>query len=205
MPINPKPLLVAGATGGVLFILLFLVNDVVKPDYDPVRDAVSEAAIGRGGWLQITNFVVSGLLIAASSLALSRTVSRWTGRFVFLVGAGLTLAGVFAPDPVPTDVATWHGMVHNTVGTVSSVALVVACFVSAGWRPTTRWRRYCIAVGIAMPLVFLVGLVAPETLGLWQRLTNVLGWTWLVALELRAAAGAVEPAKTSRMSPAVPE
>lgn len=190
MPINRKTLplsFVAGAAGAALFILLVLVNDVVKPDYDPVRDAVSEAQIGRGGWLQITNFIVSGLLIAASSVAVSRAVSRWTGRLVALAGVGLTLAGVFVSDPVPTDDTTWHGLVHNIAGTLSSAALILACFTAARWRPTTRWRGYCIAVGLAMPIVFLIGVAAPDTLGIWQRLTNLLGWTWLIVLELRAA------------------
>ncbi|WP_432829107.1 DUF998 domain-containing protein [Dactylosporangium sp. CA-092794] len=190
MPINqnngPRTL-VAGAAGAALFILLFLVNDVVKPGYDPVRDAVSEAEIGRGGWLQITNFIVSGLLIAGSSVAVSRAVSRWTGRLVALVGAGLTLAGVFVSDPVPTNQNTWHGIIHDIVGTLSSAALIIACFTAARWRPTARWRGYCILVGVAMPVVLMIGVAAPETLGIWQRLTNLLGWTWLTTLELRAA------------------
>jgi hypothetical membrane protein len=169
-----------------LFILLFLTNDVVKPDYDPVRDAVSEAGIGSGGWLQIVNFIVSGLLITASSVAISQAVNRLTGALVGLVGAGLALAGVFVSDPVPTDNATWHGMIHNAVGSVSSVALIAACFVAARWQATPRWRWYSIVVGVVMPLTFLVASGATETLGIWQRLTNVIGWTWLIVLALRA-------------------
>ncbi|GAB7052007.1 DUF998 domain-containing protein [Catenuloplanes indicus] len=189
MPIDDRgrrAALAGGAAGAALFIVLFLLTDVLKPDYDPVRDAVSEAAIGPGGGLQIINFVVSGLLITASSIALARTTTRWTGRLVAVSGAGLALAGVFVSDPVPAVAATWHGQIHNVAGTVSSVALVAACVTAARWHPARFWRRYCLAVGAAMPLVFLIGLAFPETLGIWQRLTNVLGWTWLIALELRA-------------------
>lgn len=172
--------------GSALFIVVFLINDVVKPDYDPVSAAVSEAELGSGGWLQIANFIVSGLLITASAVAVAKTVNRATGVLVALVGAGLALAGVFLSDPVPTDHATWHGMIHNVVGTISSAALIVACFVAARWQATARWRWYSIAVGVAMPLTFAVALVAAETLGIWQRLTNVIGWTWLIVLALRA-------------------
>ncbi|MFI2275080.1 MULTISPECIES: DUF998 domain-containing protein [Catenuloplanes] len=179
-------MLAGGAAGAALFIALFLLNDLIKPDYDPVRDAVSEAAIGPGGWLQSANFVVSGLLIAASSAALSRTSTRWTGRLVALTGAGLALAGVVPTDPVPAAVMTWPGLIHTVAGTVSSVALIAACFTAARWRPGRSWRRYCLTVGVAVPLVFLAGVAFPDTLGIWQRLTDVLGWTWLIALELRA-------------------
>lgn len=181
-----RAMLWCGATGSALFIVLFLVNDAIKPDYSPVRDAVSEGAIGRGGWLQIVNFVVSGSLVALSSLALRRTVDRWTSGLIALAGAGLALAGVFLSDPVPAEQGTWHGMVHNVVGTVSSAALIAACFTAARWTTAPLWRWYSVAVGIAMPAAFSVAVVATESLGAWQRLTNVLGWTWLVALELRA-------------------
>lgn len=181
-----RVLLWCGAAGSALFILIFLINDVVKPDYDPVRDAVSEAEIGSGGWLQIGNFIVSGLLITASSVAVSQVVSRWTGVLVGLTGAGLALAGVFVSDQVPTDHATWHGMIHNVVGSISSAALIAACFVAARWQATPLWRWYSIVVGVAMPLTFVVAIGATETLGIWQRLTNVFGWTWLIVLALRA-------------------
>ncbi|WBB58536.1 DUF998 domain-containing protein [Streptomyces sp. WMMC500] len=179
-------LLWCGVAGSASFILLFLINDVVKPDYDPVRDAVSEAQIGSGGWLQSVNFIVSGLLITASSVAISQAVNRWTGVLVGLVGAGLALAGVFVSDPVPTDHATWHGMIHNVVGTISSAALIAACFVAARWQATPRWRWYSLVAGVAMPVTFVVATGATETLGIWQRLTNVIGWTWLIVLALRA-------------------
>ncbi|GAA3551664.1 hypothetical protein GCM10022222_39040 [Amycolatopsis ultiminotia] len=185
-----------------MFIVLFLINDVVKPDYNPVRDAVSEAEIGSGGWLQIANFLVSGLLITASAVAVAKAVNRSTGVLVAMAGAGLALAGVFVSDPVPADHATWHGTIHNVVGTISSAALVAACFVAARWQATALWRWYSIAVGVAMPLTFVVALVETETLGIWQRLTNVIGWTWLIVLALRARGAAATNERAELVKPA---
>ncbi|MFD0521211.1 DUF998 domain-containing protein [Paractinoplanes durhamensis] len=41
-------LLWCGVLGGPLFVVVFLVNDRIRDGYDPVRDFVSEAAIGPG-------------------------------------------------------------------------------------------------------------------------------------------------------------
>ncbi len=104
-------------------------------------------------------------------------------------------------DPVPADHATWHGTIHNVVGTISSAALIAACFVAARWQATTLWRWYSIAVGLAMPLTFIVALAATDTLGIWQRLTNVIGWTWLIALALRAMRAAATSDRAELVRP----
>jgi hypothetical protein len=65
-------------------------------------------------------------------------------------------------------------------GAVGSALFIVIFLIN----DVRRW--YSIAVGIAMPLTFVVAVVATDTLGIWQRLTNVIGWTWLIVLALRA-------------------
>jgi hypothetical protein len=181
-----RGLLWFGPAGAALFVVVFLVDDEVKPNYDPARDLVSEAAIGAGGWVQIASFVVTGCLLGLSSVALSRTAGRWTGILVGIVAASLAAAGVFVSDPVPHDRATWHGVAHNIVSVVVFASLSAACFVAASWRPTASWRRYCRATGVAVPILFLTAGAVASTGGLWQRLTIVVGWCWLAVLSLRA-------------------
>lgn len=167
-------------------MLVFLVNDRVKDDYDPVRDFVSEAAIGPGGWVQIANFLVTATLLIAFAAGVSRAVSRWTGRLIGLAGVGLVLAGIFVTDPAPTDAPTTHGLIHNGVSVVVFASLAGACFTAARWRPTSGWRWYCRTVGVAIPVLFLLaGGIEPAT-GIFQRLYLAAGWTWLGALGWRA-------------------
>jgi hypothetical protein len=82
----PDVILIPGAQ-------LFLLNEAIKPDYSPVRDAVSEAETGRGGWVQIANFIISGLLIASSSVAIAQTVLA-----VRAMGAPASPEGSKLPD-----------------------------------------------------------------------------------------------------------
>jgi hypothetical membrane protein len=179
-------LLWCGIGGAISFIAVLLVNDVIKPAYDPVRDFVSEAAIGRGGWVQTANFLTAGTLLALSSPALSRVVSRWTGRLVGIVGAGLVGAGVFETDPVPHDTTTWHGAAHNIVSVVVFACLSLACFTAARWRPAPLWRLHCLATGTVLPVLFVTAAAVTGTSGLWQRASIIVGWSWLAALGLRA-------------------
>ncbi|PYC76165.1 DUF998 domain-containing protein [Micromonospora arborensis] len=183
---RPRSLLWCGVVGAVAFVLVFLVNDAFKPNYEPVRDFVSEAAIGPGGWVQIVNFLSAGALLTASSFALRRTVGRSVGWLVRILGVGLMVAGAFVSDPAPHDEATWHGTAHNIVSVIVFVALSLACFTAARWRPTPAWRWYCVLTGAAVPVLFVIAGGVSETAGLWQRLTIVVGWAWLAALGMRA-------------------
>jgi hypothetical membrane protein len=177
-----------GALGAPLFIVGFLVIGVVKPDYDPVRDFVSEGAIGPGGWMQVTDFVICGLLLTTFSFGLRHTVSRWTAWLVRLFGVCLAAAGVFVCDPVPSDVTTTHGAVHNAVSLVVFAALTAACLTAARWRPTREWRIYCVLSAITVVVFFvLAGAVDPTDggSGIFQRISIVAGWSWLAVLALR--------------------
>nr|WP_269440726.1 DUF998 domain-containing protein [Micromonospora tarapacensis] len=178
-----------GIVGAVLFIAVILINGVVKPGYQPAHDFVSEGSIGRGGWLQIANFVVSGTLLAVFSFGLRHTVSRWTAWLVRVFAICLIGAGVFVSDPVPTDRTTSHGTAHNLVSLLVFAALIAACFTAARWRPTGAWRWYCRLTGITVGvLVVAAGAVDPTDggAGLIQRAGITLGWTWLAVLAVRA-------------------
>ncbi|WP_341720882.1 DUF998 domain-containing protein [Micromonospora sp. FIMYZ51] len=184
-----RKLLVCGIVGALLFIVVIAVNGVIKPDYDPMNDFVSEGAIGPGGWLQIANFVVSGGLLTAFSFGLRRTVSRWTAWLTGIFAVSLVGAGVFVSDPVPSDRASGHGVAHDLFSLVVFVALIAACFTAARWRPTPLWRWYCRFTGVAVGvLVIAAGGVDPVDggAGLLQRGSILIGWSWLAVLAWRA-------------------
>ncbi|MFI5892534.1 DUF998 domain-containing protein [Actinoplanes sp. NPDC051513] len=177
-----RVLLWCGVVGGPLFVVVFLVNDRIREHYDPVRDFVSEAAIGPGGWLQIGNFLVTGALAVAFAFAARRVVSGWAGWLIGVFGVGLMLAGVFVSDPAPHTTSTAHGTVHNLISVVVFASLAAAAFVSARRWPSRRWRWYCRAVGVLVPVLFvLAGGVESET-GIFQRLAIAVGFTWLAVL-----------------------
>ncbi|MQS09543.1 hypothetical protein FNX48_020915, partial [Streptomyces sp. IF17] len=45
-------LLVAGAVAGPIFLPAVLLQDLIRPHYDPLRHPISSHALGGAGWVQ---------------------------------------------------------------------------------------------------------------------------------------------------------
>jgi hypothetical protein len=220
-----RRLLACGAVGGPLFLAVILVEGARRPGYSALRDAGSALAIGRDGWVQITNFIVCGLLMLAFAVGLRRALRPGLGSVTAPVLAGLYALGLIAagvsvtdlgpglPPGRPTVQHTWHGTAHNVASAVVFLALPALCFMLAvrfGLRPGQRlWAAYSVATGVAV-LALIQGLGVEGYGGLYQRLTIAVGWGWLAALALwlrgprgqtaaqRRAAGIRQPNSSQR-------
>ena len=196
-------LLVCGVIAGPLFVLVFLIEGTMTPDYDPLRHPVSSLALGPFGWTQTLNFIVVGLLTLAFAVGLVRlrgARQKIGGTLVGIWGVGLIGAGAFLTDPVsgyppgtpPTPVeATTSGTLHDLFSVAAFFALGAACFVLAGGKGW-RWAIYSMLSGATFLGAFFVagigfGQTEPfvEVAGLWQRVCVLIGWTWLTMLALR--------------------
>jgi hypothetical protein len=184
-------LALCGVIAGPLFVLTFLINGIAVADYSPLRHPVSSLQLAS--WVQSANFIVAGALVVA--FAVGTRLGFWGSLFIGLVGLGLVGSGIFTTDPVsgypPGSPAvseyTWHGLVHDLFAIPTFVGWPIACFVLA--RRFRPW--YSIASGVAFTVMFVLtnaafaqtpGLV--EFGGLFQRLTIIIGFTWLTLLAL---------------------
>jgi hypothetical protein len=100
-----KVLLACGVIGGPLFVVAFLVKGATRVNYDPLRHPVSSLDLGDYGWMQVTNFIVVGLLTLAFSAGLRCTLRPGKGStlgplLVEVWAVDLLGAGVFVTDPV---------------------------------------------------------------------------------------------------------
>ncbi|MEQ4720210.1 DUF998 domain-containing protein [Nonomuraea sp. B19D2] len=214
MPTTRTSLLLCGAIGGPLFVIAFLIEGATRTDYDPLRHPVSSLALGPSGWMQIANFVVTGVLMLFFAVGLRRALhaagrgSTWGPLLVGAYAIGLIGAGVFVTDPVggyplgtPVQgVRTWHGALHDfPFSLLVFAALAASCLVFArrfaGWGER-GWAVYSAVTGALIVIGFLLSGQAfaqvPGLLqigGLLQRLTIAVGWGWLtlLALHLRNA------------------
>jgi hypothetical protein len=155
--------------------------------------------------VQITNFVLCGVLLLVGTTGLLRSgASRTVTLLIGLVAVGLIAAGVFVTDPgfgyppgerAPSP-ATFHDMVHGVVSVIVFFTLGVVPMVVAlqAWS-SRRWATYSLLSGVAV-LVFIVAaalaaaeqerVVTPDApMGLLQRISVVAGFAWLVAFFAR--------------------
>src|SRR5262249_17268469 len=69
-----KPLLMLGAIAGPLYILVGLAQMLTREGFDFRRHALSLLSNGEFGWIQIANFLVSGILVIAGAVGCRLTL-----------------------------------------------------------------------------------------------------------------------------------
>jgi hypothetical protein len=163
-----RVLLAGGVLAGPLFVLVAAIQVVTRDGFDLSRHPISLLSLGELGWIQITNFVVTGLLVVACAGGVRRAMhpgraGTWGPILVLGVGVGLVAGGAFLADPylgfplgTPTNGPahpSWHGAVHNIAPGLALDAAIVAGFVFARRYVGLRERAmagYCVATSAAI-------------------------------------------------------
>ena len=195
-----KSLLGYGVIAGPLYVLVSLAQALTREGFDLSRHEWSLLSNGSLGWIQITNFLVTGLMTIAFAVGVRRALptgrgATWVPRLIATYGVGLVSAGVFRADPAlgfpagaPTGQAqvSWHGALHLLSAGVGFSCLVAACLVLASRLAAEghrAWARYTRVSGV----VFLAGYVAASAgaIASWGTLSFVAGvfviFTWISA------------------------
>jgi uncharacterized membrane protein len=207
-------LLVDGVIGGPLFMVVGLAQAFTRPGFNLGRHPLSMLSLGDLGWIQITNFVLTGLLSIALAIGIRRALHRgragtWGPLLIGAYGVGFIIAGVFRIDPAlgfppgaPEGFTgfSWHGMLHFLGFTVAFVGLIAACFVFArrfaGLRKP-RWAAYCAASGVIALVLIVLGMInvapASVTFAIMGIVTS--GWIAVIALRLLSELSRIGTAK----------
>ncbi|HXH26574.1 MAG TPA: DUF998 domain-containing protein [Candidatus Acidoferrum sp.] len=196
-----KLLLLCGAVAGPLFILTLLIQDYTRAGYDPRQQLLSLLSLGSWGWVQITNFVLAGLLNVLYAFGLWRLLhpgrgGTWGPILVGAYGVGLVLVGIFRTDPAngfPPGVAaaptTWHGAIHALGALFVFLMLAAALFVFVRLflaRKEKSWAAYCLVSAVLFLTIFFTGFAYAGLTARTLRLAVLIGWMALslVAIKL---------------------
>lgn len=140
-----RSLLGWGVVAGACYLTTSVAQGLLREGFDLSRHQWSLLANGDHGWIQVTNLVLTGLMLVAFALGLRRALDggvggRWAPRLAVFFGLSLVVAGVFRADPAlgfpvgtPEGVAevTTHGIIHFAAAGVGFTAIAAACFVLA--------------------------------------------------------------------------
>lgn len=195
-----RSLLRYGTIVGPFYLALGIAQGLAREGFDFKRHALSHLANGSGGWIQVANFILSGVMVIAVAVGLSRALrpqSRAAAWFLGAFGAGMLIAAVCKADPVdgfpvgtplgpPTSVTT-TGMIHFAAAGLGFISLAVSCFLVG--RAMSRRRESSMArLSLAAGLIVLLGFFAPAALpgttagivAIWASV--VAGWAWLAMI-----------------------
>lgn len=182
-----RALLTAGAAAGPLWAIVSLAQAATRDGFDITRHPLSLLSTGSLGWLQIVNFVASGMLLLAGAAGLRRTLtSRWAPRLIAVAGVGMAAAGVLVMDPadgfpagtpagVPASMS-WHSVGHMAAGSITFTALIAACYVLARHFGKAGRRGRALAAAVA-GTALLIGNLWAMTGGAGGSLTLAIGAT----------------------------
>lgn len=185
-------------TGVLYFFGAVIAEQALRPMYDPVQRTISELAVGRYGYLQVSAFVALGLSLWALAVVLHRRLhrtllTRLCVGALALCGVASFIAGAFPTDLRHAAIATVSGQVHSTAASVGYGLLVVTMLVlSVHFRRDHRWRSYHLP-SLALTLIGMATLIAlgAETdgplAGMLQRLMVVPLLLWVMLTAVRAA------------------
>jgi hypothetical protein len=188
-------LLSCGAIGSLVFTATFLIAGSLRPGYDPWREPISALSLGAGGWIQMANFVVFGVLGLASAAGIRATLTPGRGATwapVLRVGAGLSMivVGFCTQDPdgtypaglpAPASPST-HAMIHQIGSFVSLTATVAYCLVLASrlahdprWHGWATWLRVTAVLMMACLATFGT-LMATHTgpAGMFEKAASIV-------------------------------
>jgi hypothetical membrane protein len=196
-PNTTRILLLCAVIAGPLYVLTALLQIAIRPGFDITRHPLSIMSNGDLGWIQITNFILAGLLIIAGAIGFRRAMrghkgGTWAPIMLVLYGIGLIGSGIFVAPPMggfPPELAgqrpagTNAGM-HFLFGAIGFIGLICACLILARHflqRGVKGWAAFSLITGLYFLAAFIgiaSGPPKPFTMiAFW--IAVLLGWTWI--------------------------
>jgi len=198
-------LLKCGVLAGPVYVVVGFLEVMFREGFDIRRHALSLMSNGSLGWIQITSFIMSGMLVIAGAVGIRRALhpgraGTWAPILLGLYGLGLIAAGIFVADPMdgfppgtppgPPVPMSWHGPLHFMAGGIGFVGLVAATLVFArrfAGLGQYGWAVFSAATGV----LFLAGFgsIASGSKAPWVvpafTAVVVLSWAWLSAVSVK--------------------
>ena len=201
-----QTLLACGVASGPLFYIVAVVQMFTRSGFDIRHHAISLLSLGNLGWIQITNFIVTGVLAILCAVGMRLVLhpgrgGTWGPLLIGIYGVGLIVGGIFHPDPglgfppgapagMPTAMS-WHAVLHSIFFYTAFLSLIVACFVFVR-RFTSQGRRgwgiYCAATGVATPLLIVLGTSITNWAGVLFAIAGMVAFGWVSAIAARLIA-----------------
>ena len=190
-----RTFLSCGAAAGLVYVAVGIAQILTREGFDIRRHALSLLSNGDLGWIQIANFLCSGLLVIAGAIGFRRTLhpgrgGTWLPILFAMYGLGLIGAGIFVADPgagfppgTPTGTTmTRSGVLHFVFGGIGFYALTAACFVATyrfGKEGRLGWAIYSAVSGAFFFISFAAIASGTASVAVLLAFYAAVAWIWI--------------------------
>ncbi|WP_018656670.1 DUF998 domain-containing protein [Actinomadura flavalba] len=212
LPVPTPALLAAGVAATPLFVAVAVAQAVTRDGFELGPHMASQLSAGEHGWMQIANFLVTGVLFLAAAAGFRRALPDapgriWAPRLIAAFGGTFIASGLFVADPAagyPVGAAegtTWHGVLHGVSAALSGVVVTAALLVLARHFSARGSRPRAITSIVAAVVFLIVPWTVPGQTGLLLLAAAAFSWGWLsfLAADLLRTPAPAEP-QTPRLA-----
>jgi len=136
---STKVLLLCGILTGPLFLVVAIIQAITRSGYNVRLNAVSQLSLGDRGWIQITSFLLAGLLGVRCATGVRRLLKGqkgegWAALLDGTFGLGLIVGAVFSPErPHATEHAAGFFLSMFPSSLTASFFCAVSTRLEKGW------------------------------------------------------------------------
>lgn len=197
---STRRLLACGIASGVVFFAVAIAQMLTREGFDIRRNAISMLSLGDEGWIQVTSFLVTGVLAILCAVGVRRAIAgqrggTWGALLIGTLGLGLVIAGIFPPDPGfgyppgsppgPATSMSGHAAGHalgfflSLVSTIAGVIVFARRFKALG---ETGWVAYLVATALLGPILIATSVVFMSWGGVIVALAGAVMFGWVAAV-----------------------
>lgn len=182
-------------TGGivipVLSLAISLIIGALQPDYNPIKQTISQLVHYPHGWFQTTDFLVLGVWVILFAIKIygyftHRLITKITVLSLILVGVGFFLITA-CPTNFPGSDRTLQSIIHEKVAQSICIVFPVSWYLLIKEFKSNRfWKKfaaYTTATVIIGAVLFGVGAIITATdaplFGIIERLILLNAIIWL--------------------------
>jgi hypothetical membrane protein len=202
-----RGLLTCGVIAGPVFVAAAIAQILTRDGFDLRRHPLSLLSVGEHGWIQVTNFILAGILSILFSMGMARLLtdgpgSRWGPRFCALFGIGLVIGGIFKADPAlgfpvgapegyPSHLSS-HAMVHAFapplafLSLIGGLLVIARRFAAEGLRRTAVFSRIAAAVCLVLSVPVGPGFSVRLFVAVAVAFACVAGYALYLLRQIRA-------------------
>lgn len=191
----------AGIGAGLFYLLGDLVGGFITPNYNYIRNAVSELIqSGAENRVFLSSFLfVHALMIVLFSFGLLAQHPFRQSKLIFIGGILLLAVGIshlfsssiFPMDPVGAK-ATFPGAMHLVLVGITVISIFILMpLLGIGLSRLYEWRSFLVFTFVCFVIILLSGISSPivigkgiQLMGLMERLTGYTFYIWMFVLAI---------------------